>query len=375
MADGNGYVATLAALGIEDVEQLLALAAIKEVRPEVESVLHLQNANLQSLLDQLKEPLSPERVAQLSSPAPPEFGLGVLVPSPELLAAAEASASMAAIAAVDLPPAINLIPYMAAIRNQGVRGTCVAFALTAINEYILRRRGLIRNLSEQHLYYETKLVDGAPNGCGTWQSKAMIALQNRGQCQEIIWPYNAAAPCNNHGALPAQARPDGLHYRLNLVSVPARNVSAYKMHFSKQRPVAISIPVYNSWYQSAESRRSGRITMRIGNEPVVGGHAVCLVGYQDTASSPGGGYFIVRNSWSTGWASASPYGAGYGIIPYQYITNDAWEAYTAVVPGITGVDDDDQRQAEENTAKSTVTISVGPSVKITIDTAGATALS
>jgi len=133
---------------------------------------------------------------------------------------------------------------------------------------------------------------------------------------------------------------------------------------SKQRPVTISIPVYDSWYRSAETRRSGRITMRIGAEPSVGGHAVCLVGYQDSASSPGGGYFIVRNSWGTTWATQSPYGAGYGTIPYQYITNEAWEAFTAVVPGITAEDEGDTGDKQDHS--STVTIDVSPTVKITI---------
>ena len=113
-----------------------------------------------------------------------------------------------------------------------------------------------------------------------------------------------------------------------------RSVASYKNHMSLQRPVTLSIPVYNSWYLSAETRRSGRITMRVGREVAEGGHAVCLVGYQDSASSPGGGYFIVRNSWGTGWAYASPYGPGYGTIPYQYIANEASEAFTAEVPGI-----------------------------------------
>jgi C1A family cysteine protease len=252
-----------------------------------------------------------------------------------MIAAAEASDALIAEAPpVALPASVNLSSWMQTIRNQGPRGTCVAFALTALNEYVVRRRGIARDLSEQHLYYETKQIDGAPNSCGTWQAKAVTVLRNRGQCREMVWPYNPNPPCNNHGAIPAQARLDALHYRLETVAVPLHGLVGYKTHLSKQRPVTLSIPVYNSWYQSAEVRLSGRITMRVGNEAVVGGHAVCLVGYQDRASSPGGGYFIVRNSWNTTWASRSPYGAGYGTIPYQYIINDAWEAFTSIIPGI-----------------------------------------
>jgi hypothetical protein len=191
----------------------------------------------------------------------------------------------------------------------------------------------------------------------------------RGECRETIWPYDPNGPCNNHGTRPPQARPDGLNYRLSTLAVPTRNVAAYKTHLSRQRPVTLSIPVYNSWYQSAETSRSGRITMRIGQEPPVGGHAVLLVGYQDIATSPGGGYFIVRNSWGTRWANQSPYGQGYGAIPYQYITNEASEAFTAVLPSITGEADDAHEDAGGETlptGKATVTIEVSPNIKITI---------
>jgi hypothetical protein len=231
----------------------------------------------------------------------------------------------------------------------------------------------VQNLSEQHLYYETKLIDGSPTGCGTWQMKAIIVLRDRGQCREVVWPYNPNPPCNNHGSLPPLARQDGLRFRLATLVVSPRSVGQYKTHMSKQRPVTLSIPVYNSWYQSAETRRSGRITMRIGNEQSVGGHAVCLVGYQDSPSSPGGGYFIVRNSWDTTWGYQSPYGGGYGTIPYQYITNEAWEAVTAVVPGITSGETEEERKQEEDTlagGQSTMTIEVTPNIKITITSSG-----
>lgn len=371
---GDGNLGTLASLGIEDAEQLVAVAAVPGVRQELESVLGTRKRGIQSLvslLSRAEEVLPAERLALVSTPAPRDVGLGVLPPSEEMIVAAEASSmTIAAEArAVALPPSVNLIPYMSPIRNQRARGTCVSFTLTALNEYILRRRGKVRDLSEQHLYNEIKLIDGAPDLCGTWQVKAVTALQERGQCREVVWPYNPNSACNDHGPRPAQARPNALNYRLRTVQVPARSVVAYKTHMANRRPVTLSIPVYNSWHQSAETRRSGRITMRIGQEVSETGHAVLLVGYQDSPDSPGGGYFIVRNSWgTTTWGYQSPYGAGYGTIPYQYITNDAWEAFTAFVQGVAGDEEEFQDGEDEQleTGSSTITIEVSPNVKITI---------
>ncbi|HET9258076.1 MAG TPA: C1 family peptidase [Pseudonocardiaceae bacterium] len=360
-------LAGLAALGIEDAEQLVAIAAIPDIAAELGSALSVTVGDLQRLVDDAAAALPRERAALVSSPAPPDRSLGVLMPTDDMIAAAEATAmEIAAAPPLGLPASVNLISFMPPIRNQGSRGTCVAFTCTALNEYILRRRGNAQDLSEQHLYYETKLIDGSPGACGTWQAKAVIVLRDRGECREVVWPYNPNPPCNNNGTLPSQARPDALAYRLATLAVSTRNVQEYKTHMSKQRPVTLSIPVYDSWYRSAETQRSGRITMRVGNEQATGGHAVCLVGYQDQASSPGGGYFIVRNHWSTNWASQSPYGAGYGTIPYQYITNDAWEAFTAVVPGVG--EDGDGDTHEVKTGTQSIVIEVGSNTKITIST-------
>lgn len=358
----------LSALGLVDAEQLIAVASVPGISAELQSALGVDDENFQHLLDAALSALPAERAALVSQPAPKDLGLGVIAPTDEMIAAAEATADegYAADEAVSLPAAVNLIPYMSPIRNQGSRGTCVSFTLTALNEYVLRRRGLVRDLSEQHLYAEIKSIDGAPAACGTWQAKAVLALRDRGECREQVWPYNPNPPCNNHGTRPAQARPDGLNYRLATFAVAARNVAAYKTELARQRPVTLSVPVYNSWYQSAETRRSGRITMRVGNEQAAGGHAVCLVGYQDSASSPGGGYFIVRNSWSTNWANQSPYGPGYGTIPYRYITNDAYEAFSAVVPSVND-EGEEEPDATTTTTKSSVVIQVGQAVRITIE--------
>lgn len=45
-----------------------------------------------------------------------------------------------------------------------------------------------------------------------------------------------------------------------------------------------------------------------------GSHAMVLTGYEDNAAFPGGGFFIVRNSWGADWGDG-----GYGKISYAYI--------------------------------------------------------
>ena len=57
-------------------------------------------------------------------------------------------------------------------------------------------------------------------------------------------------------------------------------------------------------------------------DKIRGGHALCLAGYVDDDSYPGGGYFIARNSWSDDkWAPDSPEMPGYALLPYAYIAD------------------------------------------------------
>ena len=55
---------------------------------------------------------------------------------------------------------------------------------------------------------------------------------------------------------------------------------------------------------------------------------MCVVGYGFDDDIVGGWYFLLRNSWGTGWAEGSAIEPGYGAIPFVYIDNYGWEAYT-----------------------------------------------
>jgi C1A family cysteine protease len=67
--------------------------------------------------------------------------------------------------------------------------------------------------------------------------------------------------------------------------------------------------------------QTGIVPLPRRREQILGGHAVVVVGYDDSQSR-----FIVRNSWGTAWGLA-----GYFLMPYAYLTNprladDFWTA-------------------------------------------------
>jgi hypothetical protein len=360
-APADSVTNALANLGLVDCEQLIGAAAVKGIPEKLQKKLGMTRPAFNSLLESARNELPAGRAELLGRPAPRDLGFGLREPSADSRAAARLMPRAQAVSAAEvgaLPEAVDLIPFMPPIRNQGGRPTCAAFALTALNEYVRRQESLEVDLSEQHLYYEAKLIDGDPAGCGTWLAKAVTALRDSGQCRESIWPYDPTLPCADQGTPPATAKLDGLNYRLQTFAVEEQSVPAYQAQLAKAWPVAVAIPTYDSWYESNEVRRSGRITMPIGDEAQAEGHALVVVGYQKSPSSPGGGYFIVRNSWGTAWAYESPYRPGYGTIPYQYITDDAWEAFAITL---------DLTVPFEEPTETVVRIKVGSNVEITIE--------
>lgn len=187
-------------------------------------------------------------------------------------------------------------------------------------------------MSEQFLYCDCKLNDGIPTQPGTWLRVAFPLLQRDGCCEEGDWSYNPAPIPGNEGqgTFPPMTQVQALSFRIpGFTKIPATSVQDIKNSLGNERVVAFSIPVYNSWYRSTHVRQTGDITNPIPREVAVGGHAMCIVGYQDLDDRPdlGGGRFIVRNSWGQAWGALNAAGPGYGSIPYLYLARSGMEAY------------------------------------------------
>jgi C1A family cysteine protease len=224
------------------------------------------------------------------------------------------------------------------VRDQGRRGTCVAFAITALHE-VLRSTATVaaEDLAEEALYWGCKQVDGNWTTGTSFQS-ASTALPRWGQPIEATWPYD---PRRSDG-VPYQplATPGGADWfpaGLRSVTTTSAEVRAL---LAGSVPVALGITVYPSFYRP---NRTGHVSDPRPGEPRKGRHAVVAVGFEDED-------ILIRNSWGPTWGVD-----GYGWLSNVYVdsqTTDVWAAdvilaASTTTPGTT------TRESEELTYGAT----------------------
>lgn len=238
-----------------------------------------------------------------------------------------------------LPSRVDLFAEMPPIRNQGSRGCCVAFSTLAVYEHYLNRNGDGLNMSEQFQYFECKQNDGHPNEEGTWLRVSYPLLQSVGGIEEAMWKYQPNRVLGNEaqGPPPVGAVEHAAANRIpGFRQLPPTSVDAIKAELAAGHPVSFSIPVFSSWARNPNVVQTGDIGLPFPYEQAVGGHAMCIFGYDDSPrhdmgpllGSPVVGYFFVRNSWGPHWGTANGPRVGYGTIPYAYIDRYGMEAFT-----------------------------------------------
>jgi len=329
--------ALLSSLWVESVEEFTAMMAAME-SAEASSDSAVVNPLRQSesaILDGVpEEALAPWRAATAGG------ALGCAI-DPDILEMfgrqgriSLPGAVTAQLSDAPLPPSVRLMDKLFPVRDQGGRGTCVAFASVGLREYLA---GCSVELSEQFLYWACKQLDGHLDEVGTFVHTAMSALGTMGVCPGEIWPYDPEPipGDESQGPPPDEAKEQAAGFvMLNSRTVAPNCVNHYKLVLAGTdglggMPVVIASLVFNSWFRSAATHQTGKITMPLpGEQPLGGGHAMLIVGYQDDSSVPGGGYFIVRNSWGDRWAAASPETKGHALMPYAYVERYVAEAFS-----------------------------------------------
>jgi Papain family cysteine protease len=217
------------------------------------------------------------------------------------------------------------------VRDQGQRGTCVAFSVTALAEQLCCLNGHPTDLSEQFLYWAIKTHgnDGIPHQDGTWIENALKVLPSHGIPEESYWPYSKEPIPNNisHGGIgqpSAIALANALSRRISSAvynGSPNRAASSVIEILNQGHAVAVSLPVFEDPISKITNWNTPvAIGLGVVIDPpptsvMSGGHAVCVTGFVSDPNEPTGGYFIIRNSWSVNWGHRLPAAGAYGPEP------------------------------------------------------------
>jgi len=195
--------------------------------------------------------------------------------------------------------------WLSPIKNQGQCGSCVAFASVGVVESLVKiSEGVPEfetDLSEADIYF----CNGrnCSNNQGWYLSAAADAFRDTGVSDDACFQYQPSNLSCSRKCSDWQSR---------LTSIVSWNYVIADNNAIKnallQGPVLGRMEVYNDFYYYDEG-----VYQRVSSDHE-GGHAIAIVGYDDT-----GGYWIVRNSWGTSWGMD-----GYAYIKYGEVSIDEY---------------------------------------------------
>ena len=209
---------------------------------------------------------------------------------------------------ITTPNIVDLRQWCSPIEDQGNLGSCTGQSVAGAIELLNKRNGKPNDVSRLFIYYYERLIEGTINyDNGAYIRDGIKASYTYGAPLESLWPYNISQFRTKPSAA---AINDGAKRKVTLYQAAA-NFDAVQNALASGYPVIIGFDVYSSFESQAVTKTGMMPYPNTKTERLLGGHAVCIVGYNNTTSR-----FTVRNSWGTSWGDK-----GYFYMPYQVIQN------------------------------------------------------
>jgi C1A family cysteine protease len=174
------------------------------------------------------------------------------------------------------------------VKNQGMCGSCWTFSATGAMEGVhFLASGSLVGLSEEEL---VQCATSAGQGCqGGWMDKAIQwVVDNGGIDSEDDYGYTSGGGFT--GSCDYSKVPNKVASFSQVVEI-GHSEGAIQQYLASHGPVSIGVDASSGWQTYA----GGIMQDCFGTEI---DHGVLAVGYSTDAGTP---YWIVKNSWGTGW--------------------------------------------------------------------------
>ncbi len=222
-----------------------------------------------------------------------------------------------------LPSMVDLRPQCPAIYDQGDLGSCTANAIGGLVEFLeMKERHPAFVPSRLFIYYNERVLEGTVSqDAGAEIRDGMKVVANLGAPHESLWWYNTAKFAVKPNK---KVYADGLKHKVSeYLSVDNTNLDDMRACLADGYPVVGGFTVYES-FESDTVARTGIVPMPKKSEQVLGGHAILVVGYDDSKN-----WFIVRNSWGASWGAAGCFFISYNFFTNPQLADDFWTAHVA----------------------------------------------
>ncbi|MFK8045153.1 MAG: C1 family peptidase [Crocinitomicaceae bacterium] len=228
-----------------------------------------------------------------------------------------------------MPEKVSLLKYAPKRLNQGSQGSCVGWSSGYAAQTILYSKATGKNpnnvtFSPSFLYNQIAL-----KGCqGTYLQKAMELMYNKGSLPFSRFAYNEnecnTKPTRSQIEAAANFRTkgfnrlskDGNNYQTDLLAI--------KQNLAQGAPVVIGMMVGGTFM----SKMNGKSLWTPANSDYeqrgFGGHAMCVIGYDDYKTNEEGA-FQIMNSWGETWGDRGVFWIRYS--DFEEFNKEAYGLY------------------------------------------------
>ena len=214
-----------------------------------------------------------------------------------------------------LPKSVDLRDKLPMVWNQGSIGSCVAHAVAAAHIVAQKKnRATAVMPSRLALYFQARVIRGWQNvDSGCYISDACKVTAKLGAANEKLYPYT---PSKFTLKPPASVYKDALlRQTVEYQKLDSTKPNVIKAALAEGHPVVFG----STLYENHELLVDNVMPDPDLTTSIIGGHAMCIVGYDDERQ-----LFLVRNSWGRVWGDNGHHWMSYQYICNLSLTDDVW---------------------------------------------------